>query len=233
MSRSSERRRRPLPAMGSGLGCGRGACRLSNRGRGNVGSGDGDPVLVQPVGETLAAPSLLQGVRVPVRKSAARSFLAGRNGGVASAAPETRTRKGTETHDDASRRLSRAAPATLAPIGANERRKKPLLTSLGHSRGTVRAQSGASKILRPPRNARPSYCARPDSNGRPAGSKPEDPTHSAHLYPSQPRPDATCGQSPRCEMGCDGLGVGTVGAQSAVSAPEPQRRTEEHYAASA
>ncbi|SRR6266700_5958131 len=39
-------------------------------------------------------------------------------------------------------------------IAAAEGRKR-LLVSQGHSRGTVRAQSGVSKILGPPRNARP------------------------------------------------------------------------------
>jgi len=39
----------------------------------------------------------------------------------------------------------------------------------------------------PVRQAAKTKRARPDSNGGPAGSKPEEPIHSAHLCPSQAR----------------------------------------------
>src|SRR5712664_4996995 len=60
--------------------------------------------------------------------------------------------------------------------------------------GTAPTNPGADKPTRPPTGA--------------SGSKPEDPTRSAHLEPSQPREDATCERSPRCELASDGLGVG-------------------------
>src|SRR4029077_20714447 len=51
----------------------------------------------------------------------------------------------SETHHDTLPGLSRVAPATTGPIGADERQKRLLPPSLGHSQGTVRAQSGSSR----------------------------------------------------------------------------------------
>jgi len=77
--------------------------------------------------------------------------------------------------------------------------------------GEKAATGGRAEVLDLPVEPK---CARPDSNGEPAGSKPEDRTHAARLKPSEPREDGTGNRSPRCEMGGDGLGAGTVGAQS-------------------
>jgi len=68
--------------------------------------------------------------------------------------------------------------------------------------GRDRRQGGSPRPSTEPKRARP------DSNGGPAGSKPEDQAHAAHPSPSRPRPDAICEAPARCEMSSGWVGCG-------------------------
>ena len=95
----------------------------------------------------------------------------------------------------------------------------------GHSGGRVARSASMLSNLWPASSASSEARGEGRDHDHDAGGAPKScvsdqprrsvsPTHSAHLTPSQPREDATCERSPLCELASDGLGVGTVGAQS-------------------
>ena len=137
--------------------------------------------------------------------SASRSSSGAREGDIArSNARTTRFVRSPAVNSVASRssteaaalqRVGEGSPPPLSAIGADERQERYHVAL--HSSGRV----GLFRGILTARSARPPQRARPDSNGGPAGSKPDGSSRSGHRTPSQPRHHAGLNANRGGQMG--------------------------------